>query len=110
MDRRLNLPTRRGPRPRTTPSNPHTQLDQNPSREMYDKLAARLFALPKVEEGLSGVSVPGARALIVPRSERVGPPDAFMINREFAHIHPPRDGSMHAAVPPEMIEEVLDTG
>ena len=44
------LPKRSGSRPRTTPTNPHTQQEQNPEREVVDELARRVFALPGVEE------------------------------------------------------------
>lgn len=77
---------------------------------MYDALAGRLFALPSVVEQPSRISVPGARALVVDPSKRVGPADAFMIGREFAHLHPSSDGSLHVALPPELVEEVLDCG
>ena len=36
------LPKRSGYRPRTTPTNPHTQLEQNPEREVVDELARRV--------------------------------------------------------------------
>ena len=57
------LPERAGHRPRTTPTNPHTQLDQNPQDPVVQELARRVFALPDVEERPSAISVPGARAL-----------------------------------------------
>jgi hypothetical protein len=33
-----------------------------------------------------------------------------MIGREFAHIHPMPDGSLHAALPPELAEEATEKG
>jgi hypothetical protein len=36
-------------RSRTTPTNPHTQLEQNPQPEMVEELARRGFILPGVE-------------------------------------------------------------
>ena len=33
-----------------------------------------------------------------------------MIGREFAHIHPLPDGSLHAALPPETAEEAVNKG
>ena len=33
-----------------------------------------------------------------------------MIGREFAHIHPMPDGSLHAALPPEVAEEAVEKG
>jgi len=104
------LPKRSGSRPRTTPTNPHTQLEQNPQREVVDELARRLFALPGVQERPSVISVPGARALWLREDVPAGPPEAFMIGREFAHIHPMPDGSLHAALPPEVAQEAIRKG
>jgi hypothetical protein len=53
------LPRRSGSRPRTTPTNPHTPLEQNPQPEMVEELAQRVFALPGVAERPSAISVPG---------------------------------------------------
>ena len=39
-----------------------------------------------------------------------GPQEAFMIGREFAHIHPMPDGSLHAALPPESAQEAISKG
>lgn len=77
---------------------------------MYDALAKRLFALESVVEAPSGISVPGSRALLVAPAKPVGPRDAFLIGREFAHVHPVSDGSLHVAVPPSVVSEVLDNG
>jgi hypothetical protein len=111
VDRNMNvLPKRGGPRPRTTPTNPHTQLEQNPEREVVEELARRVFALPGVEERPSAISVPGARALWLREDVPAGPREAFMIGREFAHIHPMPDGSLHAALPPEVAQEAVEKG
>ena len=104
------LPKSSGSRPKTTPTNPHTQLEQNPEREVVDELATRVFALPGVEERPSAISVPGARALWLREELPAGPQEAFMIGREFAHIHPMPDGSLHAALPPEVAQEALRKG
>ena len=104
------LPKRSGSRPRTTPTNPHTQQEQNPEREVVDELARRIFALPGVEERPSAISVPGARALWLREELPAGPQEAFMIGREFAHIHPMPDGSLHVALPPEVAQEAMRKG
>ena len=108
--KRKGLPERTGSRPSTTPTNPHTQLDQNPEELVVRELARRVFALPDVEERPSAISVPGARALWLRNEVPAGPQEAFMIGREFAHIHPLADGSMHAALPPELAEEAIEKG
>jgi Luciferase len=104
------LPQRSGSRPRTTPTNPHAQLEQNPEREVVEELARRVFALPDVEERPSAISVPGARALWLREDLQAGPLEAFMIEREFAHIHPMPDGSLHAALPPGVAQGAISKG
>jgi hypothetical protein len=104
------LPLRRGQRPRTTPTNPHTQLDQLAPLELQRALAGRIFALRCVEERPSAISVPGARALWLCEECAAGQADAFMVGREFAHLHPPYDGSLHAALPPALAEAAIETG
>src|SRR3954470_20689325 len=105
------LPSRGGTRPRTTPTNPHTQLDQQPAdARLVEELARRAFALPGVVEEPSGISVPGARALILAPGEPAGPPEAFLIEREFAHLHPAPDHSLHALLPLETAREAIDAG
>jgi hypothetical protein len=107
----LDLPRRAGTRPRTTPTNPHTQLDQQPADpRLAEELARRAFALPGVVEQPSGISVPGARALVLATEEPSGPPEAFLIGREFAHLHPAPDHSAHAMLPPELVREAVDAG
>jgi luciferase-like monooxygenase len=107
----LSLPRRAGPPPQTTPTNPHTQLDQQPDDPgVVEELARRVFALPGVVEQPSGISVPGARALTLAAEEPVGPPEAFLVEREFAHLHPAPDHSLHAMLPLDIAAEAIDAG
>jgi hypothetical protein len=106
-----SLPIRVGDRPRTTPTNPHTQLDQQPIELRWvEELARRLFELPGVVEEPSRISVPGARALVLEPEEPIGPPEAFLIGREFAHLHPAPDHSLHAMLPRESVTEAVAAG
>jgi hypothetical protein len=106
-----SLPVRAGDRPRTTPTNPHTQLDQQPIDVGWvEELARRVFALPGVVEEPSRISVPGARALVLAPDEANGPPEAFLIDREFAHLHPAPDHSLHAMLPTETVTEAVAAG
>jgi Family of unknown function (DUF5519) len=106
----IALPPRPGPRPTTTPTNPHTQLDQQRADGVQrERLAAAAFALPGVEERPSLISVPGARALWLAEGAD-GPPEAFMIGAEFAHLHPGADQSLHAMLPPELAEGAVAAG
>jgi hypothetical protein len=102
------LPLRSSARPRTTPTNPHTQLDQQPTDPaIANQLAERAFALPGVEERPSAISVPGARALWLREGVPARPREAFMIGREFAHLHPAPDVSLHLTLPPAWVDHVL---
>jgi len=101
---------RRGPRPETTPTNPHTQLDQQPTdRAQRDALAAICFAFDGVEERPSRISVPGARALWLAEGHD-GPPEAFMVGWEFAHFHPGDDQSLHAMLPAPWADAAIEAG
>jgi hypothetical protein len=105
------LPVRAGDRPRTTPTNPHTQLDQQPTDpRLIEELARRAFGLPGVVEEPSRISVPGARALVLAPGEPAGPPEAFLIGREFAHLHPDPDHSLHAMLPTDTAAEAVAAG
>lgn len=104
------FPIRSGPRPKTTPSNPHMQLDQQPTdASQRDLLAKEIFALPHVIERESMISVPGARALWLLGTHE-SPPDAFMIGSEFAHLHPGVDQSLHAMLPPNLAKKAIESG
>jgi hypothetical protein len=105
------LPVRAGARPHTTPTNPHTQLDQQPADPtLRQELARRVFALPDLEERPTMISVPGARALRLRDAVPAGPPEAFMIEREFAHLHPGPDQSLHAALPADVAQAAIEAG
>jgi hypothetical protein len=106
-----DFPARAGPRPRTTPTNPHTQLDQQPQdRGIRDRLRAELARLPDVVWQPSGISVPGAQALCLASGSGEGPPEAFMIGREFAHLHPDPDYSLHLMVPVGLADQLISAG
>ena len=92
-----HLPPRSGERPRTTNRAPHQQLTQNAPREWQDELHDRIAELPGVMTGPSRMSLKGSRGF-------------FLDGREFAHIHIPRDGSMHVLVAPSVTEVVERAG
>ncbi len=103
------LDTRRtGPRPRTTPTNPHTQLDQQAPVDLQERVFEFARSLADVAIGPSLVSVPGARAFHLPRCEHA--PGAFMVEHEFAHLHPAYDGSLHMTLPLDIVETVIEHG
>ena len=98
-----------GPRPKTTPTNPHAQLDQNAPEPLQQQVFAYGRALPDVVDGPSSVSVPGARAFHLPGCEAKAR-DAFMIEHEFAHLHPEHDGSLHMTLPPSSVDRAIANG
>ncbi len=109
MDELRDLPRRKGPPPDTRPTNPHQQLSQNAPPELQEIIFERAGALPGVAIGRSLVSVPGARAFVLAEGPTAGP-EAFMAGREFAHLHPPYDGSLHLVLPEQVAERVIERG
>lgn len=110
MPAKLSLPQRTGPKPETTSSLPHSQVTQHGPNDVIDKLHAWCFSLPDVNNEKSGISVPGSRALVLHEGTECNH-DAFMIGREFAHIHPhPDNGSMHLQLPAAEAQDVIDAG
>jgi len=95
-----HLPARTGPRPRTSSEIPHSQLDQQPADGRHvDAILAEAATWPAVIAGPSQISVDGARALTLDTSSPGGPPEAFMVGREFCHVHAQGDFSLHATLP-----------
>jgi len=104
----LNISTREGERPETTNTNPHEQLTQNPSAECYQLFKEKLFHFDDVSRRPSIISVPGAEALWLDEGKPCNCTNGFMIGREFAHIHPAYDGSLHMALSEEDFKIVID--
>lgn len=110
MKNTLTLPARIGARPETTKRLPHSQLTQHGPDQVIEKLHEFCFSLPGVNNEQSGISVPGSRALVM-HEEHECNHEAFMIGREFAHIHPhPDNGSMHVQLPKDDAVEVVSKG
>jgi hypothetical protein len=110
VDVASGLPRRRGGRPATTSTLPHQQIDQQPvDPSLRDELVGRAFALDGVVEQPSGISVPGARALVFEDGRR-GSQSAFMVGSEFAHFHPSPDWSLHLTLPEDVATAAVDTG
>jgi hypothetical protein len=83
------MPERAGPRPEVIGPAPHAQRSQNAPAALQQELLRRARELPGVREADSEVSVPGARAFVLDEATALGPNEAFMVGREFAHLHPP---------------------
>lgn len=111
----LKLPVRLGTPPETTKPTrerrfPHSQISQNAPEALQEEIFNRAALLPGVVVDKSLVSVPGARAFHLDESSAGGPPEAFQVEREFAHIHPAKDGSLHLTLPPEVYDSVIEGG
>lgn len=110
MTSTLVLTKRPGSKPQTTSKLPHSQLTQHGPDEVVRELHAWAFALANVDNVPSGISVPGARALVLHDHVECNHA-AFMVSREFAHIHPhPDSGSMHVMLAPEDALAMIDKG
>jgi hypothetical protein len=106
----MKLSTRPGPPPRTGPAIPHQQLDQNAPLELQEELWQRMITLSGVTTGPSGISFPDTRALHLQPALAVQAVEPFLISTEFAHIHGPADGSLHACLPYDAVAEVIRQG
>jgi hypothetical protein len=110
MSAALALPKRSGERPATHLGMPHQQLDQIAPAALQEELWRRMTELEHVTPGRSGVSLPQSRAVHLDPAEAAGPPTAFLVRTEFAHIHGDFDGSLHAALPEELAEAAIEKG
>jgi phospholipase/carboxylesterase len=100
MTEQLDLPRRAAVRPRTTTEIPHSQLDQQPDDGRHvDAILAEALTWPAVTEQPSRISVEGARALVLDAGLAAGPLEAYMVDREFCHVHAQGDFSLHATLP-----------
>ena len=104
------FPSRVGNPPEVIGPRPHAQRSQNAPSHLQQELARRALDLPGVSEAPSGVSVPGARAFVLSEEVARGPAEAFQVGREFAHLHPPEDGSLHMTLPDETAQEAYAKG
>jgi Family of unknown function (DUF5519) len=104
------LPRREGPAPQVIGPRPHAQRSQNAPAHLQQELADRALRLPGVSEAPSGVSVPGARAFVLADEVARGPGEAFQVGREFAHLHPPEDGSLHMTLPRQVAQAAYAKG
>ena len=109
------LPPRAGDVPRTYRGLPHTQLDQQPDARVRAQLARRFggfvgVEFVDVEEKASRVRAPGARALFLCPDVEAGPAEAFLVDREFAHLHALPDSSLHMVLPGSLAARAVEAG
>lgn len=102
------LPRRAGPAPDVVGPAPHAQRSQIAPVMIQEELWSRMRALPYTYMAPTLVSVSHARALHLAEGIGSSPPERFQRGREFAHLHPHHDGSLHLSVPGSVMEQVVD--
>lgn len=105
----MKLPKRPGPRPATTPTNPHVQLEQNAPVELQAQLRDHALSLPGVRRGESRISVPGTIAFFLDEPVE-SPTIPDILGGEWGHIHPEYDGSLHVNVSTELADALIAAG
>lgn len=95
----IALPQRPGPAPEVVGPAPHAQRSQIPPVMLQEELWSRMRALPYTYMAPTLVSVTHARALHLPENVGSAPPNRFQGGREFTHLHPHHDGSLHLSLP-----------
>jgi len=107
----FEMPDRPGPAPRTRGPVPHGQLNQIAPTTLQEELWQRMRSLAGVYLAPTHVPYPEARAIHLAPEFGTGPDDAFIKNsREFAHLHPQQDGSLHMTLPPLVKKVVTEAG
>jgi hypothetical protein len=101
---------RLGSRPRMKRSLPHLQLDQLPSAEALEELVERSLEIPCVRSKQSRMASPRSHALYLSDACAAGPPEAFIDEHEFCHLHPLPEGSIHLTLPKVIREDVVRLG
>jgi phospholipase/carboxylesterase len=104
------LPARPGPRPEVSWTIPQRQESDNAPVPLQERLFEEVRTLSGVDVGPSGISVPGARGLML----RQGSEDelAYLVPQvgEFAHMDPSYDGSLHLVLPVDLAADVSTKG
>jgi len=99
-----------GARPRMHRALPHFQLDQLPPAETLQELVERSLQIPYVRSKQSRMASPHDHALFLADEFAAGPPEAFIDDHEFCHLHPLPEGSIHLTLPKTLREEVVRLG
>ncbi len=104
----LDLPRRDGPIPETTKGVPHVQIGVVADAELSEQLLRKVAGYDGVTLGPTRVSLPGAIGFQLGPQVPLVHPEAIPGGREFAHLHP--DGSLHAALDPDIAFAAVETG
>src|ERR1017187_3680728 len=102
--------SRMGVRPRMRQTLPHLQLDQLPSTETMEELIERSLVIRHVRSRQSRMASPRSHALSLADEFAGGPPEAFIDDHEFCHLHPLPEGGIPLTLPRILREEVVRLG
>jgi hypothetical protein len=89
---------------------PHLQLDQLPRPEIVEELIRRCLEIPYVRSRQSRMASAASHGLYLPDDSALGPPEAFIDEHEFCHLHPLPEGSIHLTLPQILREEAVRLG
>lgn len=104
------LPLRAGARPQTTDNNPHSQLTDIPSPSFSDLLLERIAQMPDVDLAPSMRAPAGTFGAYLLPGAANGPTEAFLLPREFAHLHSAPDASFHLTLPEPIRSQAIAQG
>jgi hypothetical protein len=103
-------PVRSGTPPEVMPCAPQSQLDQLPPEEFKVALLESLKHFPGVTFAPSRRAPFGTVGLHLENQETLGRERAFLIDQEFAHVHPEEDSSMHMVLPEPVRTQAIAAG
>ena len=95
--------------PLTTATSPHKQLSQNGPSHIHRKLVLWTYTISFVEIRPSIISKSQAHGLFLSDTVKLMNPHA-LVDREFGHIHPYPDGSLHLFLPMTDAKEIVANG
>ena len=105
---------RKGPRPSTTNTAPHSQIDQLPAPEdqtrLSNLLVKQIATLEGIVTGGSRRAPPGTTGFHFDRPPPAGAERAFLLGAEFAHVHTGDDHSLHTVLPEPLRQAAIDAG
>lgn len=106
------LPVRVGPRPHTIPCAPHSQTDQivPEAQSLARALIDRLARLTDVQLGGSRRAPPGSVGFYLDAAACCADERAFLLGREFAHVHLEDDCSLHVILPEPLRTHAIEAG
>jgi hypothetical protein len=72
-----------------------------------EELIERSLEFPRVGSRQSRMASPGSHALYLSDEFAIGPPEAFIDENEFCHLHPVPEGGIHLTLPRVLRDEVV---